>query len=110
MSEVFVYFLECKNNTIYTGVTNDLSRRISEHIKGKGAKYTSRHGVKSILGFKSFENRSLAMKEEYRIKKKLTSANKRKLALNWMDQNKAIGNYVNYIFTLKSVRNLIKNL
>lgn len=40
----FVYILRCADETLYTGVTTDLTRRVAEHnsgVKGKGAKYTA---------------------------------------------------------------------
>lgn len=82
--EVYVYLLLCANNTIYTGVTKNLKQRISQHKKGRGANYTKKHGIVSVIGFKSFENRSFAMKEEYRIKKHLNSSNKRYLGKLWL--------------------------
>ena len=36
----YVYILSCSDNTLYTGWTNDLERRINVHSSGKGAKYT----------------------------------------------------------------------
>ena len=66
----YVYILKCADNTLYTGITTDLKRRIVEHNSSKlGAKYTSsRRPVKLVLS-KKFRNRSTASKEEIRIKK-----------------------------------------
>lgn len=66
----FVYIIQCKDNTFYTGITTDLDRRIKEHNNSKlGAKYTKvRRPVKLVFS-KQFENRSEASKEESRIKK-----------------------------------------
>jgi len=66
----FVYSLLCSDNTIYTGITTDLDRRVGEHNSSKlGAKYTrSRRPVKLIYQ-KQFESRSQALIEEARIKK-----------------------------------------
>ena len=36
----YVYILECKDGTLYTGVTTDVERRLAEHKRGEGAKYT----------------------------------------------------------------------
>lgn len=37
----FLYIIECKNNTLYTGITKDLAVRLKQHVSGKGgAKYT----------------------------------------------------------------------
>ena len=39
-----VYMLECADKTLYTGITNDLDRRMAEHAAGKGARYTKGRG------------------------------------------------------------------
>jgi putative endonuclease len=64
-----LYVLQCADQTFYTGITTDLERRIEEHNHSKlGAKYTkSRRPVKLVYS-KKFRNRSLASKEEVRIK------------------------------------------
>jgi putative endonuclease len=36
----YIYILECSDNTLYTGITTDINRRLLEHNSGKGAKYT----------------------------------------------------------------------
>jgi len=65
----YLYILKCADKTLYTGITTDLERRISEHNENKlGAKYTaSRRPVKLIYS-KRFKNRANASKEEARIK------------------------------------------
>lgn len=74
----YVYILECNDGTLYTGITNDLEKRILTHNKGKGAKYTkTRLPVKLRVSFEA-EDRSKASKEEYRIKQ-LTREEKLKL-------------------------------
>lgn len=66
----YIYIVECIDKTLYTGITTDLERRISEHNKTRfGAKYTvSRRPVKLVYS-KKIKNRSVASKEEARIKK-----------------------------------------
>lgn len=66
----YTYMLRCEDNSIYTGMTNDLEKRIAEHLaKSKnGAKYTKSHSaVKLEVAWKSKE-KSLACKLEYQIK------------------------------------------
>jgi len=64
----FIYILECSDESLYTGITTDVNKRIETHNKGKGAKYTrSRLPVKLVTYFEAL-NRSQASKEEYRIK------------------------------------------
>ena len=65
----FVYLVECNDNTLYCGMTNNIEKRIETHNLGNGAKYTkSRLPVKLVKSWE-FETKSLACKEEYRIKK-----------------------------------------
>lgn len=70
MNIYYVYMVECSDKTIYTGITNNINRRLHEHNNTKrGAKYTSRRRpVKLICSF-PVGTRSKAMKEEIRIKK-----------------------------------------
>ena len=64
-----LYILKCKDGTLYTGIADDLDRRVKEHNSSKrGAKYTrSRRPVKLVYS-RRFRNRSNAQKEEARIK------------------------------------------
>ncbi len=80
----YLYILKCADKTLYTGITVNLQRRVREHNSSKlGAKYTrSRRPVKLIYS-KKYHNRSLASKEEFRIKslsrkEKLEMAKRRK--------------------------------
>lgn len=66
----YLYILLCADDTLYTGVTNDLKRRVEEHNEGKiGAKYTKGRRPVRLLYSKKFKNKQLAMKEECKIKK-----------------------------------------
>ena len=75
----YLYVLKCVDQTLYTGITTDLKRRVAEHNDRKlGAKYTaSRRPVKLVYS-KKFATRSLASKAEARIKK-LKKAEKLKM-------------------------------
>lgn len=65
-----VYILKCADGTFYTGITTDLQRRIEEHNSSAlGAKYTKGRGPVEVVYAEKFKNRSLASKEENRIKK-----------------------------------------
>jgi len=66
----FVYIIQCNDQTLYTGITTDLDRRIKEHNGSKlGAKYTKVRRPVKLVYSKDFINRSVASKEESRIKK-----------------------------------------
>ena len=76
----YVYMLRCKDNSIYTGITTDIDRRVKEHLEkaGKCAKYTLNHSVKYLECAWKTQNRVLASKLEYNIKK-LTKIKKEEL-------------------------------
>lgn len=76
--EHLVYILKCHDGTLYTGYTNNLEYRIRMHEEGKGAKYTRGRGPFEIMYTCTFENKSDALREEYRIKRLLR---KEKLAM-----------------------------
>ena len=70
--------LRCTSGSIYTGMTNNLEKRINEHLTKKGAKYTKSHTVEKLeVAWKS-KDKSLACKLEYHIKQ-LTKQQKEKL-------------------------------
>jgi putative endonuclease len=65
----FVYILECKDKTLYTGITTDVERRLKEHKSGVGARYTKSRGVRKLLYTESCKSRGPALKRENEIKK-----------------------------------------
>jgi len=64
----FVYLLQCCDNSIYTGITNDLERRFAEHKNKKGGHYTSSRNVEKIIHTEEFATKSEALKREAEIK------------------------------------------
>ena len=77
-----VYILLCSDNTLYTGVTNNLSNRLEKHNNGTGAKYTRGRGPLLCVYVKEMEDKSSAMKEECRIKQ-LNKSKKLELVKSW---------------------------
>lgn len=76
----YVYVLLCEDKSLYTGVTNNLQKRLSDHIKGKGSRYTRSHKPIKFIYQESFETYSQALKIEAQIKrwsrdKKISSLN-----------------------------------
>ena len=76
----YVYMLRCENNSIYTGITTDVKRRMEEHFSQgeKCAKYTLTHKAKKLESVWETENKILASKLEFRIKQ-LNKKNKEEL-------------------------------
>ena len=74
----YVYILRCGDDTLYTGVTDDVEKRLAAHRGGKGAKYTRGRGPLELVYTEEFPDRSAASKREYAIKQ-LTREKKLKL-------------------------------
>ena len=77
----FVYLLECCDNSFYTGITNDVGKRMIAHQTGKGSKYVNKKGFKKLLKVKPCKDKSEACKAEYEIKQL-----KRKEKLKWFKE------------------------
>ena len=64
----FVYILKCEDNSLYTGVTNNLERRFLEHKNLKGGHYTRSHRVVKRIYLEKLETKSEALRREKQIK------------------------------------------
>ena len=73
-----VYILRCADDTLYTGVTNDLDQRLRKHADGTGAKYTRNRGPYEVIFTEGHPDRSSALKREAAIKA-LSRSEKQKL-------------------------------
>ena len=67
-SNWLVYLLCCSDNTLYCGITNNLTRRVDQHNKGRGARYTRGRGPVSVIKTWTFQTKSEALKFEYYVK------------------------------------------
>lgn len=65
----YVYIVECRDKSFYTGWTTDLEKRIRMHNEGKGAKYTRARNPVILKYFEEFPTKKEAMKREYYIKR-----------------------------------------
>ena len=68
MSTWTVYILQCKDDSLYTGITTDLEARIEAHNRGDGAKYTRGRGPVRLVWSQDDLSESQARKREYEIK------------------------------------------
>ena len=64
----YVYILRCSDDSLYTGWTNNLEKRVKAHSNGKGAKYTKARLPIELVYFEEYENKIDAMRREYAIK------------------------------------------
>lgn len=84
----YVYILQCSNDTYYTGYTTDVTRRYQEHVnKNDKCRYTRSFPPKKLVAFWCFDDKSIALKEEVRIKK-LSRSEKEKMILEYKKTNK----------------------
>lgn len=65
----FTYIIKCKDNSLYTGATNDLNKRFQAHKQGKGGKYTVSHKPLKVVFFEKFKTQPEALRREIEIKK-----------------------------------------
>lgn len=64
----YVYILECRDGSYYTGATTNVDSRMEAHVEGKGSKYVCKKGFKKLLRVKLCKDKSDACKCEYAIK------------------------------------------
>jgi putative endonuclease len=87
-----VYIILCTDNTLYTGITIDISRRFNQHANGQGAKYFRGRQPKQLVYLEPGHNRSSASKREI-ILKKLSRIEKSQIITS--DANKITEDYSN---------------
>ena len=80
-SDWTLYLIRTPSNSLYCGITNNLSRRFEMHKAGKGAKYLRGKEPLTLVWSHNVESKSQALKYEYRIKK-MTKASKEALINN----------------------------
>ena len=75
----FVYMLQCADRTLYTGISTDVDRRLREHNRGAGAKYTRSRLPVDLVYVEEAADRAAALRREHAIRN-LTAAAKAELA------------------------------
>lgn len=73
-----LYILRCKNNALYTGITNNLEARLKKHASGKGSKYVWANMPFKLVYTEEHSDKSSALKREIEVKS-LTKEEKEKL-------------------------------
>ena len=64
----YLYILRCGDGTLYTGITNDVEKRLAAHRAGKGAKYTRGRGPLELVYQEELPDHSAALRREREIK------------------------------------------
>lgn len=65
----YLYILRCKDDSLYTGITTDVEKRLEAHRSGKGAKYTRGRGPLELVYREQCGDHSAALKREAEIKR-----------------------------------------
>ena len=64
----YTYILKCRDNSLYTGWTNDIDKRLKAHNDGKSEKYNKSRRPVELIYYEKYETKEEAMKREYAIK------------------------------------------
>jgi putative endonuclease len=68
MNSWSVYIIQCTDESLYTGITTDITKRYQQHERQQGAKYFRARKPKQLVYLELDHNRSTASKREYEIK------------------------------------------
>ena len=82
----FVYMLRCGDGSLYTGITNDVKKRLAAHNAGTASKYTRSHRPVVLAYLEQAEDKSSALRREAELKK-LTKAEKEALVSTWHSED-----------------------
>tara|TARA_Y100000593_G_scaffold63867_1_gene117970 strand:- start:287 stop:556 length:270 start_codon:yes stop_codon:yes gene_type:complete len=84
----FLYVVQCSDDTLYTGITTDINRRIREHnFTQRGAKYTRSRRPVRLVYIRKVEDRSSALKAEHQFKKLTRQEKLREIRERGSDEN-----------------------
>lgn len=64
----YLYILKCRDNSLYTGITNDIEKRLECHKSGKGSKYVRSRLPVELVYKEEYPDKSSAAKREYEVK------------------------------------------
>ena len=77
----YTYIVKCKDDTLYTGWTNDLEKRVNAHNDGKGAKYTKSRKPVALVYYEAFQTKEEDMIRESHIKR--MSLKEKEMLISW---------------------------
>lgn len=86
MNKHYAYMLRCNDNSIYSGYTTDLDRRLEVHNSGKGSKYTRARLPVKLEYFEEFDDKKDALKREREFKK-YSHTEKEKMIQNFVSKS-----------------------
>jgi putative endonuclease len=68
LSIYYFYLFRCKDNSLYSGITNNVKKREAAHNSGNGSKYVWARGGGKVVYFEKFRSKAKAMKRETEVK------------------------------------------
>ncbi|MFS9260125.1 GIY-YIG nuclease family protein [Streptococcus infantis] len=80
--KAYMYVVECRDGSYYTGYTTDVKKRIAVHNSGKGAKYTRARLPVKLIYVQGFDSKEEAMSAEVLLKRKKRAQKERFLSEN----------------------------
>ena len=84
----YLYVVRCGDDTLYTGITTDLARRLNEHNTSKrGAKYTKTRRPINLVYYELYQSRSNAQKAEYKFKQLTREQKEKKIAIGGLNSD-----------------------
>jgi putative endonuclease len=83
----YTYIVECADQTLYTGWTTDLAKRLAAHNAGRGGRYTRMRRPVKLMYWEEYATRAAAQQRELVIKRMRVAA-KRRLISNFTENNK----------------------
>ena len=69
MGSWHLYLLQCRDGSLYAGVSTDVERRFRQHAAGKGARYTRAHPPERVLASRAYPDRGSALRAEHALKR-----------------------------------------
>ena len=84
----YLYVVRCSDDTLYTGITTDLARRLNEHNTSKrGAKYTKARRPINLIYYELYQSRSNAQKAEHKFKKLTRKQKEKKIVVQGLNND-----------------------
>ncbi|WP_205668506.1 GIY-YIG nuclease family protein [Ammoniphilus sp. CFH 90114] len=83
--------LRCKDSSLYTGITNDIEKRVKKHNSGKASRYTRARLPVKMVYLEQCENKSAALRREIEIKRYTKSEKERLLGVAGLKEDPNIG-------------------
>lgn len=80
--KAYMYVVECRDGSYYTGYTTDVKKRVAVHNSGKGAKYTRARLPVKLIYAQGFDSKEEAMSAETLLKRKKRAQKERFLSEN----------------------------